>query len=315
MKESKSEYFDSVIARLKKQGVLTLDLLIIGSSTYEKEFQMRELFRETAIHLNKKQHLNKLIQMDYPNEFLPDNLDSLRVMSFAQLTLYKILPCPDENCLSKPREVITNNKYRGFEYQCPFYHHTTDKRRLVIPPHGNQFLHLPNYGFQNKTKGNKKKYSQNYFESMFHPLYYKKFECKKAYCTSSMCPFVHSEEEKKSYERSFTNFMNKNRNDYFKGTRTITEIITDQKKSKENHYRQKKSNQRLEYQVTRTNMNDSDSVSTNYSEEISSPRREQEKIQEDRTSRLEYNPWAKSMVFDEFIHSNFFHSYDNSVEI
>jgi hypothetical protein len=142
----------------------------------------------------------------------------MQVMSFAQLVLYKVLPCPDVNCHNRPREIATHNQYKDYEYQCPFYHHDRDRRRLVIAANiGEEFVYKANYYEEGKRNAEKLKHSQNYFESMFHPLYYKMFRCKRDYCNfSQLCPFYHSEEEKKTWDRTFSNYIRKDRISYVK---------------------------------------------------------------------------------------------------
>jgi hypothetical protein len=145
-------------------------------------------------------------------------LSVMQVMSFAQVSLYKVLQCPDHECPNKPREIATHNQYKDYEYQCPFYHHDRDRRRLVISPNiGEEFVYKANYFEEGKRSSDKDKYSQNYFESIFHPLYYKMFRCKREYCNfSQLCPFYHSEDEKKTWDRTFSNYIRKDRISYVK---------------------------------------------------------------------------------------------------
>jgi len=145
-------------------------------------------------------------------------LSVMQVMSFAQIVLYKVLPCPEPECHNKPREIATHNQYKDYEYQCPFYHHDRDRRRLVITPNiGEEFVYKANYFEEGKRSSDKDKYSMNYFESIFHPLYYKMFRCKREYCNfSQLCPFYHSEDEKKTWDRTFSNYIRKDRISYVK---------------------------------------------------------------------------------------------------
>jgi len=73
-------------------------------------------------------------------------------------------------------------------------------RRIVITSTiEEEFVYKANYFEEGKKRnGDKDKYSQNYFESMFHPLYYKMFKCKREFCKNNclFCPFYHDEEEK-----------------------------------------------------------------------------------------------------------------------
>jgi len=142
----------------------------------------------------------------------------MQVMSFSQMILYKVLACPDSNCPNRPREIATHNQYKDYEYQCPFFHHDRDKRRLVITSKiGEEFVYKANYYEEGKRSSDKDKYSANYFESVFHPLYYKMFKCKREYCNfSQLCPFYHSEEEKKTWDKTFSNYIRKDRISYVK---------------------------------------------------------------------------------------------------
>lgn len=146
-------------------------------------------------------------------------ISSSQIMNFAQVILYKVLPCPEKECLNCPRDVVIKNQYKDYEYECPFYHGEKDKRRLVMTSSINEeFIYKANYaGEKNNNTADKEKCSLNYFESMFHPLYYKMFRCKREYCNFSLCcPFFHSEDEKKAWDRTFSNYIRKDRIDYVK---------------------------------------------------------------------------------------------------
>jgi len=160
----------------------------------------------------------------------------MQVMGFAQIVLYKVLPCPEANCPNRPREIATHNQYKDYEYQCPFYHHERDRRRLVITPNiGEEFVYKANYFEEGKRSSDKEKYSQNYFESMFHPLYYKMFRCKREYCNfSQVCPFFHSEEEKKTWDKLFSNYIRKDRISYVKDKQKYYEKDEKRKNSNNN---------------------------------------------------------------------------------
>jgi hypothetical protein len=140
-------------------------------------------------------------------------------MQFAELILYKVLPCPNgENCESIPREIATNNQYYDKELSCPFYHHYRDQRRVCINQLlQEEFIYQANYFDDEKQATTKDNYSQNYFESMFHPLYYKMFQCTRKYCKAApYCPFYHADEEKKIWGDQFLKFINKERVSYVK---------------------------------------------------------------------------------------------------
>jgi hypothetical protein len=217
------EEFYAVIERLKAQNALPHDSFIkdIPFFTFEyisKESQIKELFQNSSWARNA---LRVLLQNIIPlpedtNE--EDNVSMTHVMNFAQVCLYKVLPCPDPNCVHRPREIVTHNQYKDIEYQCPFYHHDRDRRRIVITSTVNEeFAYKANYFEEGRSHAEKDKYSQNYFESMFHPLYYKMFRCKREYCNAcQFCPFYHFEQEKKTWDKMFSNFIMKDRITYVK---------------------------------------------------------------------------------------------------
>jgi len=155
-------------------------------------------------------------------------------MTFAQIVLYKTLPCPDDTCRNRPREIATHNQYKDCEYECPFYHHDRDCRRIVITSSvEEEFVYKANYYEEGKRHADKDKYSQNYFESMFHPLYYKMFKCKREFCDESyFCPFFHNEDEKKSWDRSFADSIKKDRISYVKDKQKYYEHGNDNRRAR-----------------------------------------------------------------------------------
>jgi hypothetical protein len=59
-------------------------------------------------------------------------------------------------------------------------------------------------------------FSHNYFESVFHPLFYKFFQCKRLQCKGSIyCPMKHSEEERVAWEEEFSFNWKKDRSIYY----------------------------------------------------------------------------------------------------
>jgi hypothetical protein len=235
------EEFYGVIERLKTQGALPRDTFVkeIPFFTFRnitKESQVKELFQDTCDPHTYKNLLKNIItnpEDASANEMISKRLSVMQVMSFAQVVLYKVLPCPDENCPNQPREIATHNQYKDYEYQCPFYHHDRDRRRLVITPNiGEEFVFKANYFEDGKGRAaDRLKYSQNYFESMVHPLYYKMFRCKREYCNfSQLCPFYHSEEEKKTWDRTFSNYIRKDRISYVKDKQKYYEKQDSKKK-------------------------------------------------------------------------------------
>jgi hypothetical protein len=218
--------FYAIIERLKIQGALPRDSFVkeipfFTFKTITKETQIKELFQDACDPQLYKNLLKNIVSTpDNPelSELVSKRLSVMQVMSFAQVALYKVLPCPDPNCPNRPREIATHNQYKDYEYQCPFYHHDRDRRRIVVSTNiGEEFTYKANYYEEGKHSTDKDKYSQNYFESMFHPLYYKMFRCKREYCNfSQLCPFYHSEEEKKTWDKTFSNFIRKDRISYVK---------------------------------------------------------------------------------------------------
>jgi len=219
-------YFYAIIERLKAQKALPHDSFIkdvpfFNFTSISKESQIKELYQDINDPNLYKSLIKNIISL--PDEKSPEliakRLSAMQVMGFAQIVLYKVLPCCEANCPNRPREVATHNQYKDYEYQCPFYHHDKDHRRMVITPSiDEEFLYKANYYEEGKRGcAEKDKCSQNYFESMFHPLYYKMFRCKREYCNfSQFCPFYHSEEEKKTWDRVFSNFVRKDRISYVK---------------------------------------------------------------------------------------------------
>jgi hypothetical protein len=218
---NEDDYFYAIIDRLKKQGALNHDSFIkeipfFNFSAISKEAQVKELFHDISNQHNYQMLLSTISNFSKdPNssKVISQQLGTLQMMNFAQIILYKVLPCPDPTCPNKPREIATHNQYKDHEYHCPFYHHERDRRRLVITPFlEDEFTYKANYFEEGKRNTEREKHSQNYFESMFHPLYYKMFRCKREYCNnSSLCPFFHNEEEKRHWDIVFSNFVRKDR--------------------------------------------------------------------------------------------------------
>jgi len=65
------------------------------------------------------------------------------------------------------------------------------------------FLYKANYGDKSSQMA-KEKFSLNFFESLYHPLYFKQFLCKREFCErSTACPYFHNEKEKAEFELIF----------------------------------------------------------------------------------------------------------------
>jgi len=219
------EEFYAVIDNLKRQNALPQDSFIrdipfFTLAAISKESQIKELFENSYDPNQYKALLQNIISLPQEAQGAQDGrLPATKIMTFAQLCLYKVLPCPDLNCPNRPREIVTHNQYKDFEYECPFYHHDRDRRRIVITDSADaEFAYKANYYEEGRSHDEREKYSQNYFESMFHPLYYKMFKCKREYCNSvcQFCPFFHQEQEKKSWDKTFSSFIRKDRITYVK---------------------------------------------------------------------------------------------------
>lgn len=244
--------FYELIDRLKSQGALpresfqnTVAFFTFTNTT--KETQVRELFQDASdpnLYKNLLKNIVSNQESSDSSNLVSKRLSVMQVMGFAQIILYKVLPCQDPECPNKPREIATHNQYKDYEYQCPFYHHWRDMRRLVITNNlGEEFIYKANYYEDGKKQSEKDKYSQNYFESMFHPLYYKMFRCKREYCNfSQLCPFYHSEEEKKTWDKTFSNFIRKDRISYVKDKFKYFE--KEDAKKKGGHYGSKTSKEK-----------------------------------------------------------------------
>jgi len=224
--EPNEEIFYEVVDRLKDQGALPNHCFIkhipyFNVPSLPKETQIRELFENSCDAETCKQLLQNIVPLaaDAECKIAPQNYSEVSVMSFGQIILYKVLPCLHINCSNCPREIATHNQYKDFEYECPFYHHERDRRRLVITKNAEEeFIYKANYFEEGRRPYSEKdKYSQNYFESMFHPLYYKMFRCKRDFCNhSAFCPFYHTEQEKNTWDQTFKNLVGKDRVSFLK---------------------------------------------------------------------------------------------------
>jgi len=214
------EQFYHFIECLKSQKALPNDSFVqflpfFNLQGITKEEQVMELFNQ-FYDQESYNALLKQISHDTPTTTTPT--EETNMMTFAQICLYKVLPCFNPRCVKRPREIVTHNQYKDHEYECPFYHHERDRRRIIInSAFDDEFAYKANYFEERRSNAEKDKYSQNYFESMFHPLYYKMFRCKRALCNEcKFCPFYHNEQEKKAWDRTFGDFMQKDRITYVK---------------------------------------------------------------------------------------------------
>ena len=228
--------FDKVVAILKSQKALPEHSFVNHVAFFTlaripKQTQIRELFQvndEYSLHITSLNHLLSSSSTESDEDKEGSDISLPQTMTFAQICLYKVLPCPEANCPNRTREVVTQNQYKDAEYECPFYHHDKDRRRNVIMSEGNEeFAYKANYFEEGKNHTEKDKYSYNYFESMFHPLYYKMFRCKRTYCNSHrLCPFYHHEDEKKAWNNTFNTFVQKERVNYVKDKQKYYDSIS-----------------------------------------------------------------------------------------
>lgn len=221
--------FSRIVSLLKSRNALSEDAFtetvpFFNTDAVSHEAQIRELFQSKE-HLS---HYQIVLQdviaqlqaagLTIPSTPAPSSHSHSHSMTFAQIILYKVLPCTDVTCRKYPREVVTHNQYKDSEYECPFYHHDKDQRRFVIGTELKEdFEYKASYFDERRPNGNREAYSQNYFESMFHPLYYKMFSCKRSQCSAQeFCPFFHSEQDKHTWDSHFSSFMGKDRVSYVK---------------------------------------------------------------------------------------------------
>jgi len=135
------------------------------------------------------------------------------VLETIHIIFYKTLPCPKGNhCKHFPRKIVHKNDFLDEELDCYFYHHEKDRRRHVLNDGEKEFKYAGNFGDGKREAGGKSVFSQNFFESLYHPLYYKNFRCVRTKCDKSvLCPYNHSSEEKNIWATAFKNFFGKDR--------------------------------------------------------------------------------------------------------
>ena len=218
-----NEFYFAIFKRLVKQRAL--DQSILG--TEKKEVNLKFLQKATEIVFNtlrieKISGEFSLKEFVDSSEQLQKNINSIKnsplpqIMSFPMIILYKTLPCPKgQQCKGKPREIAPYNQYSDEELSCAFYHHHKDRRRIAITHNiHDEFLYKANYD-RKKEILNNAKYSRNYFESIYHPIYYKLFKCKRVGCNKSYyCPFNHNNAEKILWDEVFQIYFLKKREMY-----------------------------------------------------------------------------------------------------
>lgn len=160
----------------------------------------------------------KLLLVDEITEetrLLQKKLASHTVLKFLHIIFYKVFPCMNGNhCKHYPRKIVHKNDFTDNELDCFFYHHEKDQRRFVLNDGEKEFKYAGN--FADSKKGSppniKQDFSQNFFESLYHPLYYKNFSCVRTKCEKSIfCPYYHSNEEKAAWGVFFKDFFSKDR--------------------------------------------------------------------------------------------------------
>ena len=218
-----NEYYFAILKRLLKQRAIdpTIICLEKKDTNLESLQKVVEIIFATVKtdKMLSDYSLRELLNSSEQYENLSDSPKkptSIHVMSFAMLNLYKTLPCPRrQQCKGKPREIAPYNQYADEELSCIFYHHHKDRRRISITPRvRDEFLYKANYD-RKKEVPNNAKYSRNYFESIYHPIYYKLFKCKRVGCNKSYyCPFNHSETEKLLWDEIFQMYFLKKREMY-----------------------------------------------------------------------------------------------------
>jgi len=215
-----NEYYLAILKRLVKQKALEPELIVP-----EKKETNLNFLQKVCENIFSQMKLDKMLfecslKEILNNKHLEEDLSkrnfAIQVMTFSQLILYKTLPCPrGQICNAKPREIAPYNQYSDKELSCVFYHHHKDRRRIPITPRiRDEFLYKANYD-KKKDVPNNAKYSRNYFESIYHPIYYKLFKCKRVGCNQSYhCPFNHCETEKLLWDEIFQMYFLKKREIY-----------------------------------------------------------------------------------------------------
>lgn len=157
--------------------------------------------------------LKKLSQSNLETNTIMEKRLAKRVaLEMLHLIFYKTLPCPEGNlCKFIPRKIVNKNDFLDEELNCCYYHHEKDRRRFVLNGREKtqkEFKYAGNF-FDGKSN-DKSAFSHNFFESLYHPLYYKNFRCVRTECSQSvLCPYNHSAEEKIISSLIFKNFFGK----------------------------------------------------------------------------------------------------------
>jgi len=158
----------------------------------------------------------KYADVDTAISIMSKHVDTMAVLEPRELLIYKVLPCPlGSTCPKRPAEVVAHNEYMDKYLECPFFHHEKDRRRIVVESveGDEEFIYKANYKKEENINANDNEDgSKNFYESLFHPIFYKLFQCKRKYCKGTyFCPFQHSEKEKLQWDEKFTKMTGKQR--------------------------------------------------------------------------------------------------------
>ena len=152
-----------------------------------------------------------------------------KILTIQELRQYKLEKCNNPDCPNKPVKE-KNEKFKNKDFKCPYWHFDYDKRRDVMAPNiagnpGNTGgTPLAYHAKMCDKKGCRFKekclFGHNFFESYYHPLYYKKFNCKEnlnGECDGNRyCPYVHEKEEEEYWTEYIKRELGLDRNKPFK---------------------------------------------------------------------------------------------------
>ena len=140
----------------------------------------------------------------------------IQAMNWIQLLCYKVVQCPNaQSCRNFCEQKLLHNQFYDFELECPFFHDKKDRRRIILPnEYQDEFMYKGKYERIGEESPNPR-FSHNYFESVYHPLFYKFFQCRRTQCQGSIyCPMKHAEGECVAWEEEFSLNWKKDRSIY-----------------------------------------------------------------------------------------------------
>jgi len=161
----------------------------------------------------------KLADVDTVVDILSKHVEKMSTLELRELLTYKAFPCEKGgSCPRRPPEIVPYNEYMDKCLECPFYHHEKDRRRLFLTfGENDDFAYKANYAKTGDTIAEIESCSKNFFESLFHPIFYKLFACKRKYCEGSyFCPYRHCDKEKAEWDEKFMRLTNKQRDLFLK---------------------------------------------------------------------------------------------------